>query len=121
MGQIISHKCNNFVIEKLRLVKMNSKVFRIQNVWIKVLQGNIRFSKVAYVRNKIVVTKTDNDNKRPQTTTNEHKQSQSTNKRPQTTTNYQQMITNDRKPLANDHKLPANDHKRPLLYIKSKF
>ena len=33
-----------------------------------------------------VVTKTDNDHKPPQTTTNEHKWSQTTSKQPQSTT-----------------------------------
>ena len=54
-----------------------------------------------YISFYFVITKTDNDYKRPQKTC---KRSQTISKQPQTT-------TNDHKPRANDHKLPVNDQK----------
>ena len=64
----------------------------------------------------IVVTKIDNDCKQPQTSTKEHKQSQTTSKqskatskRPQTTTNYQQTTTNNEQTITNYQQTTTND------------
>ena len=64
-----------------------------------------------------VVTKTENDHRRLQTTRNHqetttHNQ-QTTSKPPQTTKKRPQTTTNDHKPPRNDHKPPANDQKSP--------
>ena len=46
-----------------------------------------------------VVTKTGNDQKPPQTTTNHHKPAQNTSKRPQTTKNHQRLQTTSKRTL----------------------
>ena len=66
--------------------------------------AEIRFS------NKNVVTKTGNDHKPPQTSTNDHK----------LPANDYKLPGNDHKIPTNDHKLPVNDKKRPPLHIKPK-
>ena len=51
-----------------------------------------------------IVTKTGNDNKQAQTSTNYCKP----------LANDHKPLTNNHKPLANDHKPPINDHKPPV-------
>ena len=55
----------------------------------------------------VVVTKTGNDHKRPETTS---KQPQTTSKPPQTNTNHKKMTTNYQQTNTNDQQKTTNDH-----------
>ena len=55
-----------------------------------------------------IVTKTDNDHKRPQTTTNQQQMNMNNTNHTQTTTKYQQTNTNYQKMATNSHLCISN-------------
>ena len=70
------------------LIYTNYKILHISNLVFleqrKITRGR-EFARIIRLISRLVVTKTSNDRKLPQTTTNEHKRSQTTSKQPQST------------------------------------